>query len=174
MNARAVLSIIRIVSGVLLATVAGIWFGAPLAAMLDAQMPVRLPIDLRWLGWLIIAGAIGLIASAEISFVRFGDGTGTPGDSPQRLVARGVYRWVRNPLYIGGNSLLWGTALVLGSAGLLALACVIAIGFHLFVVFVEEPQLENRYGEAYREYKARVPRWLPKVHSDWRRNRSPL
>ncbi len=162
MNIRSVLSVFRIVGGVALATLAGIWFGAPLTAAIDAQMPVRLLIDLRWLGWLIIVSAIGLVASAQVSFVHFGSGTGTPGDPPHTLVANGPYRWVRNPLYIGGNSLLCGTALVLGSAGLLAFAFVIAIGFHLFVVFVEEPQLEKRYGDAYREYQARVPRWLPR------------
>lgn len=163
MNVRSILSIIRIVGGVLLATVAGIWFGAPLTAMLDAQLPVHLPFDLRWLGWFIIAGAIALIASAEVSFVRFGGGTGVPNDPPQQLVARGTYRWVRNPLYIGGNALLWGAAFVLNSAGLLALAVIIAIGFHLFVVLYEEPRLERLYGEAYRKYKARVPRWLPRI-----------
>lgn len=92
MNARAVLSILRVVGGVFLATLAGIWFSTPLVATIDAQIPVRLTIALRWLGWLIIAGAIGLIVSAEISFVRFGGGTGVPNDPPQRLVARGPYR----------------------------------------------------------------------------------
>ncbi|MBI5035673.1 MAG: isoprenylcysteine carboxylmethyltransferase family protein [Chloroflexi bacterium] len=162
MSVGSVFAIVRIVGGVLAATLVGIWLGAPLAAWLDAQMPLRLPFDLRWLGWLVIVSAIGLITSAEVSFVRFGGGTGVPSDPPQQLVARGVYRWVRNPLYLSGNALVWGTALVHHSAGLLALALVIVIGFHLFVVLFEEPQLEKRYGDSYREYKKRVPRWLPR------------
>lgn len=162
MNARAVLSIVRIVGGVVLATLIGVWLGGPLAGWLDAQMPLRLPFDLRWLGWLVIISAIALITSAQVSFVRFGGGTGVPNDPPNQLVARGPYRWVRNPLYISGNALLWGTAFVHHSSGLLTLAIVIALGFHLFVFFYEEPQLEKRYGDAYREYKLRVPRWLPR------------
>jgi protein-S-isoprenylcysteine O-methyltransferase Ste14 len=163
MSISSIVSITRLAGGVLLATVAGIRFGAPLVALLDAHMPVQLTSGLRWLGELIIVGAIALIVSAQVSFVRFGGGTGTPGDPPQALVARGPYRWVRNPLYISGNALLWGTACVLGSAGLLALAFVIAIGFHLFVVLYEEPRLEQQYGDPYRKYKAHVPRWLPRI-----------
>ena len=156
-------AIVRMVSGVLLATVVGVWGGAPLAAWLDALVPVRLPFDLRWLGVLMIVGAMTLIASAQVSFVRFGGGTGVPNDPPRRLVANGPYRWVRNPLYISGNSLLWATALMLNSAGLLGMAFMVAIGFHMFVVFYEEPQLEKRYGDAYREYKKSVPRWVPRL-----------
>jgi protein-S-isoprenylcysteine O-methyltransferase Ste14 len=162
MKIGSAVAVVRMVSGVLVATMVGVWAGAPLAAWLDALLPVRLPFDLRWLGVLIAIGAMVLIASAQVSFVRFGGGTGVPNDPPRRLVASGPYRWVRNPLYISGNALLWATALMLNSAGLLGIAFVVAMGFHLFVVFYEEPQLEKRYGDAYREYTKSVPRWVPR------------
>ena len=162
MNLSRIIAALRVAGGVLVATLAGIWLGAPLVALLDAQMPFRLTNDLSWLGWLIIAGALALIASAQLSFVRFGGGTGVPGDEPHSLVARGPYRWVRNPLYISGNALLWGNVLAFGSAGLLTLALISAVAFHLFVVCCEEPQLERRFGDAYREYKRAAPRWMPR------------
>lgn len=162
MNRAKILAALRVAGGTLLGALIVIAFGAPAIAWLDVRAPFQLTRDLVWLGWLILGSAFALIASAEFSFVRFGGATGVPGDAPHTLVAHGIYCWVRNPLYLGGNAMVWSVALIHGSAGVLLLALILAPLYHLFVVFVEEPRLEKRYGEAYRAYKKTVPRWLPR------------
>jgi len=162
MRGSSIVSIVRVAGGTLLGALIVIAFGAPVIAWLDVRAPFQLTRDLAWLGWIILLAAFALIASAEFSFVRFGGATGVPGDAPHTLVARGIYRWVRNPLYIGGNAIVWSVALIHGSAGVLILALILAPTYHLFVVLIEEPRLEKRYGEAYRAYKKMTPRWLPR------------
>ncbi len=162
MNRAKIFSLARVAGGTILGALIVITFGAPVIAWLDTHAPFQLTRDLAWLGWLILLAAFVLIVSAEFSFVRFGNATGVPGDAPHALVAHGIYRWVRNPLYLGGNAILWSIALIHGSAGVLTLALIVAPAYHLFVVFIEEPRLEKRYGETYRAYKKSVPRWLPR------------
>lgn len=159
----AACSIARVAGGTILATLAVIGFGAPWLTWLDARLPFALTTDLAWLGWLILLAAFALIVSAEFSLVRFGEATGTPNDPPRSLVARGPYRWVRNPLYVSGIAILLGVALVQGSATVLLLAIIAAPLFHLFIVFFEEPRLEQRFGEDYRSYQCGVPRWIPRL-----------
>ena len=162
----AACSIARVAGGTILATLAVIGFGAPWLASLDAHLPFRFTTDLAWLGWLILLAAFALIVSAEFSFVQFGGATGTPNDPPRSLVARGPYRWLRNPLYVSGIATILGVALVFGSATVLLLATIAAPLFHLFIVFFEEPRLERRFGEDYRAYQRRVPRWIPRMPSN--------
>ena len=83
-------------------------------------------------------------------------------DAPKRLVARGLYRFVRNPMYVGVLLAILGQALWFGSAATLWYAMVAALFFHLFVVFYEEPTLRRKFGESYTEYAKSVPRWMPK------------
>jgi protein-S-isoprenylcysteine O-methyltransferase Ste14 len=163
MNRAKIFSIIRVAGGTILTALIVIAFGAPVLAWLDACVPFQLTRDFAWLGWAILLAAFALIASAEFSFVRFGGATGVPGDAPHALVARGVYCWVRNPLYIGGNAIVWSVALIHGSAGVLILALILAPVYHLFVVYIEEPRLQKRFGDAYREYKKITPRWIPRL-----------
>ena len=81
----------------------------------------------------------------------------------ERLVVGGPFRWVRNPGYISVIALLLGQALVFGSSVLLAYAAVIALGFHLFVVFYEEPTLRRQFGAEYETYCRAVRRWIPRL-----------
>lgn len=120
------------------------------------------PLALRAAGGVLIAVGAGLVIETTARFALQGRGTPAPFAAPERFVARGSYRVVRNPMYVGVLALIVGQALLLGRELLLAWAAVAALLFHLFVVFHEEPELRRRFGEEYEAYKRRVGRWLPK------------
>ena len=116
----------------------------------------------RGLGAVLLAGGIILFAWCVVLFARVGRGTLAPWDPTQRLVAVGPYRYVRNPMISGVAAVLSGQVLLTGSR-ILALWLVVFIAINqAYFLLVEEPGLERRFGESYREYKARVPRWIPR------------
>jgi protein-S-isoprenylcysteine O-methyltransferase Ste14 len=131
-------------------------------------------IDTRWgttsaLAWPMRAlGAIALLAGILVFlwcvslFARVGRGTLAPWDPTQRLVAAGPYRYVRNPMISGVASVLAGEALLTGSRILVVWLLAFVVFNYTYFVLVEEPGLERRFGAPYREYKARVPRWIPR------------
>jgi protein-S-isoprenylcysteine O-methyltransferase Ste14 len=91
-------------------------------------------------------------------------GRGRPQRGPQpALVIAGPYTRLRNPLLVGLILVLVGVAVALCSTALSLAAVAAAAAAHVWVVRVEEPRLQARFGEAYREYLARVPRWVPRV-----------
>jgi len=94
-------------------------------------------------------------------FGRTGRGTPAPIDAPRRLVVVGLFRYVRNPMYCGVLLIVGGWAWFFGSWGILLYACVLGLGFHLFVVLYEEPHLRRRFGESYERYCRAVRRWIP-------------
>jgi protein-S-isoprenylcysteine O-methyltransferase Ste14 len=110
---------------------------------------------------LLLSGAI-LVLACIASFVVTGKGTPAPFDPPVVFVPSGPYRYVRNPMYLGAALLLAGYGLVEGSASVVLLALILLCAAHVFVVFVEEPGLERRFGESYLAYKRNVRRWLPR------------
>jgi protein-S-isoprenylcysteine O-methyltransferase Ste14 len=77
------------------------------------------------------------------------------------LVDHGLYRHVRNPMYVSVASILIGEALCLRSVALAIYGAVLMVGIHLLVVWYEEPILRQRFGASYEEYCHRVPRWIP-------------
>jgi protein-S-isoprenylcysteine O-methyltransferase Ste14 len=93
-----------------------------------------------------------------------GKGTLAPWSPPERLVAVGLYRWSRNPMYVAVFLILLGWAIGFGTRGLWIYAFAVLAGFHLRVVLFEEPWLTRRHGEEYRRYRAAVPRWLGRRH----------
>lgn len=99
-------------------------------------------------------------------FTFTGRGTPAPVDPPKVLVARGLYRTVRNPMYLGVLSILLGEIIVFSSWALLRYALAFGLGFHLFVVYYEEPTLKRKFGVAYEEYCRTVPRWIPRLSRD--------
>jgi protein-S-isoprenylcysteine O-methyltransferase Ste14 len=116
---------------------------------------------------LVLAGALlaaggGLYAWTVWDFATYGRGTPAPIDAPRRLVVRGLYRWTRNPMYVGVLSVILGHAALLRAWELVAYAAAVALAFHLFVVLYEEPHLRRVFGAGYEAYCARVPRWLPR------------
>ena len=119
------------------------------------------PGHLRWFGPLLFAPGLATITWCFIDFIRRGRGTPAPYDPPRRLVIAGLYRYVRNPQYIGVVLIILSEALFFGSIVLLGYAACFAIGYHLFVRFYEEPTLRRLFGQDYTRYCESVPRWLP-------------
>jgi protein-S-isoprenylcysteine O-methyltransferase Ste14 len=129
---------------------------------LDKSIPLRVP---RWLGApgivLIVAGA-ALALTTVVFFIIEGRGTPAVFDPPRKFVPHGPYRLVRNPMYIGGISVLLGLGLRLASVSMVLFALVAFLVFHAFVVFAEEPGLRKRFGQEYEDYCRDVPRWIPR------------
>ena len=96
------------------------------------------------------------------AFVFVGKGTPAPFDPPRKLVVRGPYRFVRNPMYIGAGMTLAGAALYYQSLSILIYACLFFLITHLFVVLYEEPTLRQTFGSDYEAYCGRISRWLPR------------
>lgn len=90
-----------------------------------------------------------------------GKGTLAPWSPPEHLVVVGLYRYCRNPMYVGVLTLVVGWALLFGSALVASYAVFLALGFHVRVLRHEEPWLQSRFPNAWPAYRASVPRWLP-------------
>jgi len=122
-------------------------------------LPIALGLALMALGLLLMVHTIRL-------FVTVGEGTLAPWDPTQRLVVRGTYRYVRNPMISGVLSILLGEAVLLGSLPVFIWFALFLVGNAIYMPLSEEPGLEERFGEEYRQYKRNVPRWLPR-HTPW-------
>ncbi len=116
-----------------------------------------------WVALAVIAAGLGLMGWTMSLFVRIGEGTLAPWDPTRNLVAVGPYRHVRNPMIGGVITVLLGEALLFGSLPLLGWAVIFAAANALYIPLVEEPGLEQRFGENFRRYKANVPPWLPRI-----------
>lgn len=116
---------------------------------------------------LLAVGLVLLLWCARDFFVS-GRGTLAPWDPPKRLVIVGLYRFVRNPMYIAVLILLAGWSVATGSRVVAGYTVIVAIGFHLRVLFHEEPWLRRQFGTECAAYFAAVPRWLPRL-SVWGR-----
>lgn len=117
-----------------------------------------------------IAGMIVALLGAALTFwcvaafIRIGRGTPAPFDAPRRLVIRGPYRFVRNPMYMGAAAVLAGAALFYLSPEILAYAAAFLLVFHFVVIFYEEPALRRKFGLDYLHYCRSVRRWWPRLH----------
>jgi protein-S-isoprenylcysteine O-methyltransferase Ste14 len=111
---------------------------------------------------LAVFGAGAAIAVISVgTFVGKGKGTPAPFDAPREFVAAGPYRFVRNPMYIGGLLALLGFGLIMRSPSMALFAPLWSLFAHGFVVLYEEPVLRQKFGDTYRRYCERVPRWIP-------------
>jgi protein-S-isoprenylcysteine O-methyltransferase Ste14 len=113
----------------------------------------------------MIIGAAGAAVAlwCVVTFAWIGRGTPAPFDPPRRLVIRGPYRFVRNPMYIGAGLALGGAALFYESVPLLVYAGLFLLASHVFVVWYEEPTLRRTFGQEYEAYCRQVRRWWPRV-----------
>ena len=114
-------------------------------------------------GGLIFACGLVLLVTTIGLFAKIGKGTLAPFDPPRHLVVEGVYRHVRNPMISGVSFILLGEALLFASPSVLIWYAIFVAIQLVYIRFVEEPGLEDRFGEPYREYKRHVRAWIPRV-----------
>ena len=127
---------------------------------------VHLPL-LRVVGGLLIVAGVIVLLDSFARFALQGVGTPAPVFPPRHLVVSGLYRYVRNPMYVAMVSAIVGQGLLFGDPRLLAYGALIWLIFHVFVVAYEEPKLRATFGSEYNSFCAQVPRWLPLLHP-WR------
>ena len=113
-------------------------------------------------GALMTLAGGALVISCVLAFAFIGRGTPAPFDPPRRLVVRGPYRWVRNPMYIGAALALAGAAVFYQSLALAGFVAAFLVATILFVWLYEEPVLRRMFGADYDAYCARVGRWWPR------------
>ena len=120
------------------------------------------PWPLQLVGALLIAAGVLVLLQAFARFVTEGIGTPAPVAPTERLVVGGLYRYVRNPMYLAVAATIVGQALLLGRWGLLAYAGAFLVAVASFVHWYEEPTLHDRYGAEYDAYRRAVPGWWPR------------
>jgi protein-S-isoprenylcysteine O-methyltransferase Ste14 len=128
----------------------------------EIENPVSFFLPFRVFGVLLLIAGAGVLLHAFARFVLEGLGTPAPVAPTQRLVVGGLYRYVRNPMYLAVLAAIIGQALVFGQLELLAYATLVAVAFAAFVRWYEEPTLQRQFGEEYDAYRQAVPAWLPR------------
>lgn len=107
---------------------------------------------------LIVLGG-GILIASVVSFYRHGRGTLAPWDPPKHLVVQDLYRFNRNPMYVGVCLLTLGWALCTGNPWNYAYSALLPVIFHLRVVLYEEKEMERLFGVEWKAYCGKVPRW---------------
>src|SRR5215468_9546470 len=114
---------------------------------------------------LLFIGAAGLLWCIW-QFFSEGRGTLAPVDPPKDLVVRGLYKYVRNPMYVSVAAILIGEAILFLSSAILIETAIFGLAVYLFVVFYEEPTLRRQFGEPYERYARKVGRWIPRIRTN--------
>ena len=123
----------------------------------EEPLPYWLP--LRVVGVALLAAGVGVLLHAFARFVVEGLGTPAPVAPTERLVVGGLYRYVRNPMYLAVAATIVGQALLLGQPILLIYAAAFLVVVAAFVHWYEEPTLRRQFGEEYEAYRRAVPGW---------------
>jgi protein-S-isoprenylcysteine O-methyltransferase Ste14 len=121
------------------------------------------PGPVRVIGEIVTAAGAAALLGAFAQFALEGRGTPAPSVPTGQLVVRGLYRYVRNPMYLAVLAVIIGQALLLSRPVLLGYAAVVAAAFAAFVHGYEQPTLARRYGVQYEAYRRAVPGWWPRV-----------
>lgn len=124
-------------------------------------------LPLRVAGVVILGVGAVVMIHAFVRFVVEGIGTPAPAAPTERLVVGGLYRYVRNPMYLAVAAAIVGQALLLGRPVLLPYATAVTVANLAFVRWYEEPTLLRQFGSQYDTYRQAVPAWLPRLHP-WR------
>jgi protein-S-isoprenylcysteine O-methyltransferase Ste14 len=138
------------------------WIALQLRAC-DRNFSFALPAPTVALGIVLMFAGAALALLCIATFVVRGRGTPAPFDPPRQFVAIGPYRYVRNPMYLGGLTLLLGLAFYLRSVSIVLMVTLLLPTIHLLVVLYEEPVLKRKFDGPYKNYLATVARWLPRV-----------
>lgn len=117
----------------------------------------------RVAGGVVVAAGVAMLVECFARFAIKGRGTPAPIAPTETLVVSGLYRHVRNPMYVAVLAIVIGQALLFGSVVLLRYAVLVWLAFHAFVLLYEEPTLRRRYGASYNVYRANVRRWWPRI-----------
>jgi protein-S-isoprenylcysteine O-methyltransferase Ste14 len=128
----------------------------------DVRLNLQSPSQLLGFGCIGL-GAV-LLGWCIWEFARSGRGTLAPVDPPRELVVKGLYRYVRNPMYLSVTMIVLGEVLLTRSRPLLVYWAIWFAAVNLFVIGYEEPTLRQRFGAAYDRYRAQVGRWIPGFH----------
>jgi protein-S-isoprenylcysteine O-methyltransferase Ste14 len=124
-------------------------------------------LPLQVAGVVLIVAGVGVLLHAFLRFVVEGVGTPAPVAPTEHLVVGGLYRYVRNPMYLAVAATIVGQALVLGRPVLLLYAAIFGVTVYAFVRGYEEPTLQGQFGDQYEEYRREVPGWWPR-RRPWR------
>ena len=125
----------------------------------------------RILGLLLIAAGLPVLLDSFARFALEGLGTPAPVFPTRHLVVSGLYRYVRNPIYVAVGTLILGQGLLFGNIRVLEYGVAVCIAFHLFVLIYEEPTLRTTYGAEYEAFCVNVHRWIPRLHP-WSQSRA--
>lgn len=117
-----------------------------------------------FLGMILIISGLAILVITISSFIRIGKGTLAPWSPTKKLVIRGLYRYVRNPMILGVMTALLGEAVGLRSRSIFIWAVLFFIINTVYFIIYEEPNLERRFGDEYHEYKKNVSRWFPRLN----------
>jgi len=128
----------------------------------ETRTPLPWWAPLRIVGLVLVAVGLLVLLHAFVRFVMEGVGTPSPVAPTERLVVGGLYRYVRNPMYLAVVAVVVGQALLLGRLELLLYAAALVVAFMAFVRWYEEPTLRRRFGAGYEAYSRAVPAWWPR------------
>ncbi|HEY7457827.1 MAG TPA: isoprenylcysteine carboxylmethyltransferase family protein [Xanthobacteraceae bacterium] len=117
----------------------------------------------RVIGVLLIAAGVPGLVDSFAQFALKGLGTPAPIAPTQHLVVTGLYRYVRNPMYVAVVAVIFGQALLFGDLRLPIYGALFWLACHIFVVAYEEPTLARTFGAEYERFRANVPRWIPRL-----------
>jgi protein-S-isoprenylcysteine O-methyltransferase Ste14 len=115
---------------------------------------------LQAIGLLLLLSGLALIFTVTYLFFTVGKGTPVPIEPPKKFVVSGIYKYSRNPMFVGNTLVLLGLSLIFGHLLLYLYTLLAFLIFHIGVVIYEEPGLRKRFGESYINYCKKVPRWL--------------
>jgi protein-S-isoprenylcysteine O-methyltransferase Ste14 len=127
------------------------------------QMGAAYPVSLRVTGAVVTGAGAMVLLGAFAQFAIQGRGTPAPPAPTEQLVVRGLYRYVRNPMYLAVLAVITGQAILLSRPVLLGYAAVVGAAFVAFVYGYEQPVLTRRYGAQYEAYRRTVPGWWPRL-----------